>query len=70
LGLIISPLHVSGRKYKIRSYIKRTFFGQLLGLGEWKGTSKTTIRRLVIGLALLIVSAAIAGYGGHLGAKT
>ncbi|MFB3815098.1 MAG: L-rhamnose/proton symporter RhaT [Terriglobales bacterium] len=45
------------------------FFGQLLGLmlGEWKGTSNATVRRLVVGLALLTFSAAIAGYAGYLG---
>ncbi len=44
-------------------------FSQLLGimLGEWKGTSKRTIQRLVIGLVLLIVSSALAGYGPSLG---
>lgn len=46
-------------------------FSQLLGLmlGEWKGTSKRTMQRLVIGLVLLIVSAVIAGYSGHLGSQ-
>jgi len=44
-------------------------FSQLLGimLGEWKGTSRRTIQRLVIGLVLLIVSSALAGYGPSLG---
>lgn len=44
-------------------------FSQLLGLslGEWKGTSSKTVRLLVIGLALLIVSAVVAGYSSHLG---
>jgi L-rhamnose-H+ transport protein len=44
-------------------------FSQLLGimLGEWKGTSRRTIQRLAIGLVLLIVSAALAGYGPSLG---
>jgi hypothetical protein len=36
-------------------------------LGEWKGTSRRTIQRLVIGLVLLIVSSALAGYGPSLG---
>lgn len=46
-------------------------FSQILGLmlGEWKGTSKKTLRLLVTGLALLIVSAVVAGYSGHLGVK-
>lgn len=45
-------------------------FSQLLGLylGEWKGTSKKTLRSLIIGLVLLIVSSVIAGYSGYLGA--
>ena len=44
-------------------------FSQLLGLslGEWKGTSAKTIRLLMTGLALLIISAVVAGYAGHLG---
>jgi L-rhamnose-H+ transport protein len=44
-------------------------FSQLLGmmLGEWKGTSGRTRRRLVAGLALLTISAVIAGYSGSLG---
>ena len=44
-------------------------FSSLLGiiLGEWKGTSPRTIQRLVIGLVLLIVSSALAGYGPSLG---
>ena len=44
-------------------------FSQLLGLslGEWKGTSAKTIRLLMTGLALLILSAVAAGYAGHLG---
>ena len=43
-------------------------FSQLLGLllGEWKGTSKKTIRLLIVGLILLVASAVIAGYSGHL----
>lgn len=47
-------------------------FSQVLGviLGEWKGTSKKTIRLLMTGLALLILSAVTAGYGGYLGARS
>ncbi len=46
-------------------------FSQLLGLmlGEWKGTSKKTIRLLLTGLAVLLVSAGVAGYGGYLGMR-
>jgi L-rhamnose-H+ transport protein len=46
-------------------------FSQLLGLklGEWKGAGQRTIRLLIAGLALLIVSAVVAGYGGYLGAQ-
>ena len=46
------------------------FFSQVLGvvLGEWKGTSAKTVRFLVVGLALLIVSAGIAAYAGSLSA--
>jgi L-rhamnose-H+ transport protein len=46
-------------------------FSQILGLmlGEWKGTSKKTLRLLVTGLVLLIVSAVVAGYSGHLGVQ-
>ncbi|MGA3097418.1 MAG: L-rhamnose/proton symporter RhaT [Bryobacteraceae bacterium] len=46
-------------------------FSQLLGLklGEWKGSGKRTIRLLIVGLALLIVSAVVAGYGGYVGAQ-
>lgn len=41
------------------------FFSQVLGilLGEWKGTSKKTMLRLGAGLALLAVSAVLAGVG-------
>jgi L-rhamnose-H+ transport protein len=44
-------------------------FSQLLGLwlGEWKGTSRRTIQRLIGGLALLILSAVLAGVGPSLG---
>jgi len=43
-------------------------FSQLLGvkLGEWKGASSRTARLLIAGLALLIVSAVVAGYGSSL----
>lgn len=43
-------------------------FSQLLGLslGEWKGTSSKTIRLLVTGLVLLMVSAVAAGLSGYL----
>lgn len=46
-------------------------FSQILGLfiGEWKGTSKKTMRLLGIGLVLLVLSAVVAGYSGHLGEK-
>jgi L-rhamnose-H+ transport protein len=46
-------------------------FSQLLGLklGEWKGSGQRTIRLLIAGLALLIVSAVVAGYGGYVGAQ-
>lgn len=46
------------------------FFSQILGvaLGEWKGTSAKTVRFLVLGLVLLIVSAGIAAYAGSLSA--
>ncbi len=46
-------------------------FSQVLGvvLGEWKGTSRKTIRRLALGLCLLIVSAVVAGYSGYLGTR-
>ena len=43
-------------------------FSTLLGifLGEWQGTSARTRVRLAAGLALLIVSAILAGYSGYL----
>ncbi len=43
-------------------------FSQLLGvlLGEWKGTSAKTVRLLVAGLALLLVSAGVAGYASSM----
>lgn len=46
-------------------------FSQLLGLalGEWRGTSRKTLRLLATGLVLLIVAAVVAGYGGYLGQK-
>jgi len=44
-------------------------FSSLLGifLGEWKGTSRRTRTLLGVGLALLILSSALAGYSGYLG---
>ena len=44
-------------------------FSQLIGLvrGEYKGTSGKTVGRLAVGLVLLIVSAALAGYSGYVG---
>jgi L-rhamnose-H+ transport protein len=45
-------------------------FSQLLGvfLGEWRGTGRRTVRLLVAGLALLLISAAGAAYSGYLNA--
>jgi L-rhamnose-H+ transport protein len=45
-------------------------FSQILGvfLGEWKGTSSKTRRLLVLGLALLLVSAIVAGYASSMSA--
>jgi L-rhamnose-H+ transport protein len=47
-------------------------FSQLVGvvLGEWKGTSRKTIRLLAMGLSLLIASTIIAGYSGYLGTRS
>lgn len=47
-------------------------FSQILGLflGEWKGTSKKTIKLLSTGLVLLVISAVVAGYSGNLKEKT
>jgi L-rhamnose-H+ transport protein len=44
-------------------------FGTLLGvfMGEWKGTGSKTRGLLTTGLALLVLSAVIAGYSGKLG---
>jgi L-rhamnose-H+ transport protein len=44
------------------------FFSQIVGVitGEWKGTSKKTIGLLVVGLVLLMASAAVAAYSGSL----
>ena len=44
------------------------FFSQILGvvLGEWKGTSRKTASLLVVGLVLLMASAAVAAYAGSL----
>jgi L-rhamnose-H+ transport protein len=43
-------------------------FSQLLGvlLGEWRGASKKTVRLLLTGLILLLVSAGVAGYSGSM----
>ncbi len=41
-----------------------------LALGEWKGTTIRTRSLLFAGLAILLVSAVIAGYSGKLGQKT
>jgi L-rhamnose-H+ transport protein len=47
-------------------------FGTLLGviMGEWKGTGAKTRRLLATGLALLVLSAVLAGYAGKLGQQT
>ena len=44
------------------------FFSQILGvvLGEWKGTSRKTASLLVVGLVLLMASAAVAAWAGSL----
>jgi L-rhamnose-H+ transport protein len=44
------------------------FFGTLLGvaLGEWKGSSRTTFALVALGLAVLLASTAIVGYGNNL----
>jgi L-rhamnose-H+ transport protein len=44
-------------------------FGTLLGvaLGEWKGSSRTTLGLVALGLAVLVASTAIVGYGNYLG---
>lgn len=44
-------------------------FSTILGvmIGEWKGTSKKTASLLTVGLLLLILSVAVAGYSGYLG---
>ncbi len=39
-------------------------------LHEWKGTSPRTHRLIAIGLAVLIASTAIVGYGNYLGTAT
>ena len=46
-------------------------FSTLLGifLGEWKGTSGRTRALLAPGLALLLLSAVVAGYSGYVGQK-
>lgn len=40
-----------------------------IALKEWKGTSRGTRLRLAIGLALLVFSTVIVGYGNYLGAS-
>jgi L-rhamnose-H+ transport protein len=44
-------------------------FSQLFGLalGEWRGTSRKTIRLLVAGLCVLVASSGVAVYAGYLG---
>jgi L-rhamnose-H+ transport protein len=46
-------------------------FSQLFGLalGEWKGTSRKTVRLLVTGLVLLVLSSGVAAWGGYVAAK-
>lgn len=39
-----------------------------IALKEWKGSSAGTRKRLALGLALLILSTIIVGYGNYLGA--
>jgi L-rhamnose-H+ transport protein len=41
-----------------------------LALHEWRGTSRRTKWLLTIGLALLVISTLIVGYGNYLGAQT
>jgi L-rhamnose-H+ transport protein len=41
-----------------------------IALHEWKGTSKRTHVLIGIGLAVLIGSTAIVGYGNYLGASS
>ncbi len=40
-----------------------------IALKEWKGCGSGTKRKLAIGLALLVVSTIIVGYGNYLGAQ-
>ena len=40
-----------------------------VGLKEWKGAGRTAIRLLVIGLAVLLSSTVIIGYGNYLAAS-
>lgn len=44
-------------------------FGTLLGvaIGEWKGSSRTTLGLVALGLAVLVASTMIVGYGNYLG---
>jgi L-rhamnose-H+ transport protein len=63
-------------KYKFSSWtlhmasiiIFSTLWG--LALHEWRGTSRRTKWLLTIGLALLVISTLIVGYGNYLGAQT
>jgi L-rhamnose-H+ transport protein len=47
------------------------FFSQLFGLalGEWRGTSRKTIRLLIAGLCVLVASSGVAVYAGYLGRR-
>jgi L-rhamnose-H+ transport protein len=48
-------------------------FSSLIGvvfIREWKGTSGRTKSLLAIGLALLILTTVVSGYGGYLGQQT
>jgi L-rhamnose-H+ transport protein len=38
-----------------------------IGLREWKGCSRRTLRLLALGLAILIGSTVVVGYGNYLG---
>jgi L-rhamnose-H+ transport protein len=64
-GAAMGPLDYIGWAVLMASAI---LFSSLLGvlLGEWKGTSSRTRGLLVLGLLLLLASAAIAGYSGRL----
>jgi L-rhamnose-H+ transport protein len=47
------------------------FFSQLFGLalGEWRGTSRKTVRLLSAGLCVLVASSGVAVYAGYLGRR-